>query len=96
MNLWKCDWQGCSRTCVGTGGAIGLRAIGWYFVPGFRDSCFCPAHRPDPVECLESDRDSCPECAGELESDRWQGLISADLGLRFESHQKFMERMRRR
>ena len=47
VNRWECDQPGCDRQCVGTGGAIGLRAIGWWFLPGPR--LFCPAHRPDPA-----------------------------------------------
>jgi hypothetical protein len=47
VNRWDCDEPGCKSSCVGTGGAIGLRAIGWYFVPGMRNNCYCPRHRPD-------------------------------------------------
>jgi hypothetical protein len=47
MNLWECCEPGCPRKCVGCGGAIGLRAIGWYFVPGWGSNLFCPRHRPD-------------------------------------------------
>lgn len=44
MNLWECQHPGCKCTAVGSGGAIGLLAIGWYFVPG--PKILCPAHHP--------------------------------------------------
>jgi len=30
LNLWQCQFPGCRSTAVGTGGALGLRAIGWF------------------------------------------------------------------
>lgn len=35
MNLWECCHSGCHTTATGKGGAVGLRAIGWYFEPGY-------------------------------------------------------------
>lgn len=34
MNEWKCCESGCGTKVRGEGGAIGLRAIGWYFAAG--------------------------------------------------------------
>jgi hypothetical protein len=78
MNVWRCDALTCGRECVGVGGAVGLRAIGWYFTYG--GPIFCPAHRPDPVKCLESDQESCELCAGEIEADLWQAIIGREYG----------------
>ena len=80
MNKWSCDYDGCNATAVGAGGAIGLTAIGWYFVAGTgygAGRLFCPAHRPDPISCTEDSLDddgnyrtlgqSCSNCkAGEV------------------------------
>ena len=94
MNIWRCDFPGCDRSCVGTGGAVGLRAIGWWFVRGFQNNCFCPAHRPDPVKCLESAQESCSACAGELEADKWQRQMQAELGWEpSEPHAEWARRM---
>lgn len=30
MNRWKCQAAGCQSVCMGVGGAVGLRALGWY------------------------------------------------------------------
>jgi hypothetical protein len=60
MNKWDCDHDGCTTTAVGTGGAIGLLAIGWYFVAGTwgrSGQLLCPAHRPDPIPCADDSRD---------------------------------------
>ena len=87
MNVWECDAKDCDSKCIGVGGAIGLRAIGWYFVPGWRDNCFCPRHRPDKIPCddqytPEDKRQAeCALCCGEHEARRWQDQIMADLGL---------------
>lgn len=57
MNKWECDYDGCTVTATGTGGAIGLLAIGWWFKPiGYgsgRPALLCPAHRPDSIPCTE-------------------------------------------
>ena len=44
MNLWECGHSGCKCTAVGTGGAVGLRAVWWYFEMG--PQLFCPDHHP--------------------------------------------------
>jgi len=67
VNRWKCDHPDCTRECVGTGGAVGLRAIGWWFV--YAGPIYCPAHRPDPIHC-----------AADQEAERWQKLIMAEVG----------------
>lgn len=64
MNRWDCDKHGCNSTAVGSGGAVGLRAIGWYFVRGKSSELFpgaytlprilCPFHRPDGIPCREN------------------------------------------
>ena len=45
MNRWECQHEGCPNSVIGCGGAIGLRAIGWYYELG--PLIFCPNHRPD-------------------------------------------------
>lgn len=80
MNLWQCDKPGCKSTAVGNGGAIGLRAIGWWFVPGFYRNCYCPAHRPDgspvPHEMHGDEAPlPCPSCAAEYEAAYLQDAI---------------------
>lgn len=65
MNRWECQFANCSRTVVGVGGAVGLRAIGWWFKPG--PEIFCPAHYPRTILCREvgvSER-PCNFCAAE-------------------------------
>lgn len=90
MNKWECDHPGCGNAVVGTGGAIGLRAVGWYFRPGSNLSggdLYCPAHRPDPIECSDSmipedeRKASCSLCAAEGESEYWQSRMEAEYGL---------------
>lgn len=77
MNRWGCDRHGCTSTAVGVGGAIGLRAIGWFFAPG--PQVFCPLHRPDatsarvPSHDREEDRgEPCSQCTAELAAAHWQ------------------------
>jgi hypothetical protein len=96
MNKWECDYAGCGNSCVGTGGAVGLRAIGWWFVRGMSNNCFCPAHRPDSVPCLERKTgEACAPCAGELEADKWQRQMEAGLGWSVsEPHAEWAARMR--
>lgn len=77
MNIWQCDRPGCDRVCYGVGGAAGLRAVGWYFTPGMRDNCYCPAHRPDGIPCTENEAtQSCSWCAAEKEAKAWQAIIA--------------------
>ena len=56
MNAWRCEHPGCTNSCVGLGGAIGLRAIGWYFYPvkslGEPFQLFCPIHRPEELQAF--------------------------------------------
>ena len=78
MNIWNCDHPGCTAEARGVGGAIGLRAIGWYFRRG--PVLFCPRHRPDPVPCDDKYSEAnhgaeCALCAGEHEAKHWQDLI---------------------
>ena|ERR1700760_3915739 len=44
MNIWECHHPDCTNRVVGVGGAIGLRAIGWYFELG--PVLYCPNHYP--------------------------------------------------
>jgi hypothetical protein len=79
MNRWQCDHPGCDRECVGVGGAIGLRAIGWWFT--YAGPVYCPQHRPDAVPCVETElHDACQLCAAEQEAKRWQKSMAAELG----------------
>ncbi len=83
MNAWKCERDGCDAVAVGIGGAVGLRAIGWYFEP--RHGLFCPVHRPDgstkrPSRRLVCDlpcnkTGPCPSCKAQEEADRLQYTI---------------------
>lgn len=95
MNKWECEYPGCKSTAVGTGGAVGLRAIGWWFVRGMSNNIFCPAHRPDPIRCLEqADYHECRNCAGELEADKWQRQMEAGLGWEVsEPHEQWVRRV---
>lgn len=83
-NEWQCEVPSCDRTAVGTGGAIGLRAIGWYFEPNL--GLFCPSHRPDgstkriaQVPCDQAG--PCSGCKADEEADRLQYLIAQTLEL---------------
>lgn len=80
MNRWRCEHPGCTREVVGCGGAIGLRAIGWYFRPA--PVILCPAHRPDPIATRaplhdpdDNDDALCRLCRADLEAYRWQLLM---------------------
>jgi hypothetical protein len=84
LSLWKCDEPGCKSTAVGSGGAVGLRAVGWYFLPG--PFLRCPNHRPDPAPChQEGNTDNtgktCSNCAAEDEARRLQQLVHNVLGV---------------
>jgi hypothetical protein len=85
MNLWECEHPGCNSRATGTGGAIGLRAIGWYFHPA--GPIFCPVHRPDGIPCTDerapetSRAEACPLCAGEGESEHWQQIMNESYGV---------------
>lgn len=84
MNRWDCDTAGCPRSVVGCGGAIGLRAIGWFVRFDARaltgPEIFCPAHRPDPIVCLENhDLAECAPCKAEREAKTIQdGMYTRD------------------
>ncbi len=76
MNKWVCQHRGCGKSVVGCGGALGLRAIGWYFRKG--PIIFCPVCRPDGVQCLENpELKACSLCAGGQEAKRFQAMIAA-------------------
>lgn len=78
MNRWECQHPECNRQVTGCGGAIGLRAIGWYFKPG--PIIFCPIHRPDPIKCKDSTDEKpflCSQCQGDEEAKRLQELIDS-------------------
>lgn len=83
MKLWQCSHHGCSAQAAGTGGPIGLRAVGWYFVPG--ELLYCPMHRPDLVPCgafggangSEPAGEMCSLCSAEIEADLLQHLVRA-------------------
>lgn len=61
MNRWHCQQNGCDQIANGVGGAIGLRAIGWYFRPPvlwwgvMRTSpiLYCPRHHPDGIRSAD-------------------------------------------
>lgn len=84
MNEWQCQYAGCRNKVVGLGGAIGLRAIGWYFAPG--PSLRCPLHRPDPAPCAdeateaEQRPEACSMCSGERDARRWQSEMNHAYG----------------
>jgi len=72
-NRWDCDFPGCDLYVIGCGGAVGLRAIGWYFVPGFGNNLFCPQHRPDATTVRtrlhgDSDDGPCSSCQADAEA----------------------------
>lgn len=73
VNRWGCDHPGCGRSCAGTGGAIGLRAIGWYFMYGLGGNIFCPEHRPDPGP--GPDGQPCALCTAETQARLIQAQI---------------------
>lgn len=81
MSVWECEHPGCKSQAVGCGGAIGLRAIGWYFQLG--PVILCPNHRPDPMPCEdkyglpEYRGEPCTHCTAEHEADKWQAVIAA-------------------
>lgn len=93
-NRWDCDYPGCTEYVVGLGGAIGLRAIGWYFKPAgtrqgghpLEPSIACPRHRFDAERHgpnLRHPKETlCGICPGQRDADRFQALIAiADNGM---------------
>jgi hypothetical protein len=78
VNVWECADVHCSRKCYGTGGAIGLRAIGWWFETG--GAILCPQHRPaEGTKCRETTQSGpCQLCAAEIEAEKWQSLIRTE------------------
>lgn len=82
MNQWNCDYPGCHCTAFGVGGARGLRAIGWEFIPGIlrpvyiSAKTFCPQHRRDisHINCSEDGVTPCILCAAGFEAHRLQEL----------------------
>jgi len=87
MNKWECSALGCDSFAVGFGGALGLRAVGWFFEVG--KPLLCPLHRPDPTMERASDGVSslcpaagpCTLCAADREAARLQYAIAEKLGL---------------
>ena len=76
MNKWECEHPGCTSAAVGVGGAVGLRAIGWWFELG--PTLFCPVHRPTPILCRDEGDNRgkpCGQCAGEEEANLIQHAI---------------------
>jgi len=86
MNKWECATPECKSVAIGVGGAVGLRAVGWFFEVG--KGLFCPAHRPDPT--LERARDvdgpfvcenagPCRMCMADREASLLQYAIAGQL-----------------
>lgn len=86
MNKWECNHKGCDSVAIGTGGAIGLRAIGWFFEKG--PVLYCPRHRPDPtlhrshlhkvlfeLNYVSDTHEVCSQCTADLEASRWQTIM---------------------
>lgn len=81
MNLWECGEPGCKSKAVGSGGAIGLRAVGWHFAIN-GGPLRCPAHRPDQTPCTDANDNRgkpCSLCPAEMEANRFQTLIGETL-----------------
>ena len=61
MNRWDCAAPDCTRSAVGVGPALGLRAIGWYVeLRAHQDKApliLCPFHRPDGLPPGDPHRD---------------------------------------
>jgi hypothetical protein len=84
MNKWECDHPQCTSEAHGNGGAMGLRAIGWYFRPG--PVLFCPRHRPDPTPCVDKasegcENEPCSSCTADQEAQYWQEKMDREYGL---------------
>lgn len=77
LNKWECEHPGCTNVAIGVGGAVGLLAIGWYFVPG--PTILCPAHRLDQIPCHGDTGGNhgkpCSQCAAEEDADMIQNAI---------------------
>ncbi len=90
LNKWDCHYPGCGSTAVGVGGALGLRAIGWYFTPG--PTLYCPLHRPDPSEVKSETCETkgpCGECRADYEADVFQAHIATVTGVNDRGHHKY-------
>lgn len=82
MNQWDCQHPGCKRQAIGTGGAIGLQAIGWWFERGQGGSgprIYCPPHRPDGPQCAGGCGSLLPMMAADAEAVRWQRIMGSDI-----------------
>lgn len=82
MNKWECEHPGCTTTAVGTGGGVGLRAVGWWVEDG--GQMLCPAHRPDRAPCHDNDTNAgqaCALCTAEREAYEHQEVIRMTLGM---------------
>lgn len=77
MNVWECERPGCKTKALGIGGAIGLRAIGWYFMPG--PVIYCPHHRPDGIQCVtDAENKDCGLCRAEVEVVKFQAILRGE------------------
>ncbi len=87
LNQWYCDQAGCRSSAVGVGGALGLRAVGWFFALG--PIIRCPNHRPDPSnlkhEACETEG-PCGYCRAEQEADAFQADIANVTGIDDRGH----------
>lgn len=85
MNKWECDFPGCKNTAVGCGGALGLRAVGWYFNPPRREPLAEPLQLGDVVSRVlatvgdRTPRIFCPRhrpdaipCRDEYSAQKWE------------------------
>lgn len=81
MNTWGCKHSGCKATASGVGGAMGLRAIGWFFDRGSQ-TLLCPEHRTDRIPCRTEGHTEqpCALCAGVREASLIQRIIYAMTG----------------
>lgn len=85
MNFWECSTTGCGRTAYGTGGAIGLQAVGWWFKRGengFGPTLYCPAHRPDGPPCAGKCGTTLPMRTADAEAVGWQQIMGSDIETR--------------
>lgn len=53
MNRWECEHPGCNSRADGVGGAVGLRAVGWFVEVGRNFRLLCPWHWPEDMKKLQ-------------------------------------------
>jgi hypothetical protein len=87
MNEWQCGFPGCKMLAHGVGGAIGLRAIGWEFIPGTLRPLragipICPYHRSDlpGIQCrhIPETPIPCKFCAAIADAERLQERMTSE------------------